>query len=45
MRDGFIKVAAASPRIKVAGCAHNAAAVVSAAAEAAADCIEVRMPE
>ena len=36
MRDGFIKVAAASPRIKVAGCAHNAAAVVSVAAEAAA---------
>ena len=35
MQDGFIRVAAASPAIKVADCAHNAAQVIGAAHEAA----------
>lgn len=35
MQDGFIRVAAASPAIKVADCAHNAAQIIGAAHEAA----------
>lgn len=36
MKDGFIRVACATPKIKVADCAHNAKAIISQAKEAAA---------
>ncbi len=36
MRDGFIKIAAATPDLHVADCAYNAAEVVKLAKEAAA---------
>ena len=36
MRDGFIKVAAATPSIRVADCAHNAAQTIALMREAAA---------
>ncbi|MFR1566066.1 MAG: nitrilase-related carbon-nitrogen hydrolase, partial [Christensenellales bacterium] len=36
MKDGFIKVAAATPEIKVADCAFNASSVISLIAEAEA---------
>ena len=36
MRDGFVKVAAATPRIRVADCAYNAGQVTGLAREAAA---------
>ena len=35
MKDGFLKVAAATPRIRVADCAYNASRVEAMAAEAA----------
>ena len=36
MRDGFIKIAAATPDLHVADCAYNAAEIVKLAKEAAA---------
>ena len=33
MKDGFIKVAAATPEIKVADCKHNAKQIISLAKE------------
>lgn len=35
MKDGFIKVAAATPEIKVADCKHNAKQIISLAKELA----------
>ena len=35
MKDGFIKVAAATPEIKVADCKHNAKQIISLARELA----------
>ena len=35
MKDGFIKVAAATPEIKVADCDHNAKQIISIAKELA----------
>ena len=35
MKDGFLKVAAATPRIRVADCAYNASRIEAMAAEAA----------
>ncbi len=37
MKDGFIKVAAASPQIKIADCAYNAQQILSVMEEAAAN--------
>ena len=34
MKDGFIKVATASPEIRVADCAYNAEQIISAMQEA-----------
>ncbi len=41
MRDGFIKVAAATPKIRVADPAHNAQAVIALMKEAAAQGVKV----
>ncbi|MCC8074506.1 MAG: NAD(+) synthase [Clostridiales bacterium] len=41
MRDGFIKVAAATPSIRVADCAHNAAQTIALMREAAAQGVQV----
>ena len=41
MRDGFIKVAAGTPRIKVADCDHNAGQIIALMEEAAAQGVKV----
>ena len=41
MRDGFIKVAAGTPKIKVADCVHNAQAIISLMEEAADQGVKV----
>ncbi len=41
MKDGFVKIAAATPDIRVADAAHNAASIVSLARELAAKCVKV----
>ena len=46
MRDGFIKVAAGTPRIKVADCDHNAGQIVALMEAAAAQGVKVlALPE
>ena len=46
MRDGFIKVAAGTPKIRVADCAHNADQIISLMKEAAAQGVKVlALPE
>ena len=46
MRDGFIKVAAGTPRIKVADCDHNAGQIIALMEEAAAQGVKVlALPE
>lgn len=35
LRDGFFRVAAVTPKIRVADCAHNAGSILRAAEEAA----------
>ncbi len=46
MRDGFIKVAAGTPRIKVADCDHNAGQIIALMKEAAAQGVKVlALPE
>lgn len=41
MKDGFIKVAAGTPRIRVADCAYNAGQIISLMKEAAAEGVKV----
>ena len=41
MRDGFIKVAAGTPKIKAADCAHNAEAIIALMKDAAAQNVKV----
>ncbi|MDE6550223.1 MAG: NAD(+) synthase [Clostridia bacterium] len=41
MKDGFIKVAAITPAIKVADCAHNAKAIIDAISRAVADGVKL----
>jgi len=41
MRDGYIKVAAGTPKIRVADCVHNAAAVLALMKEAAGEGVQV----
>jgi len=46
MRDGFIKVAAGTPKIRVADCAHNADQIISLMKDAAAQGVNVlALPE
>ena len=46
MQDGFIKVAAGTPKIRVADCAHNARAIIDLMKEAAAQGVKVlSLPE
>ena len=46
MRDGFIKVAAGTPKIRVADCAHNAEEIIGLMREAAAQGVKVlALPE
>ena len=46
MRDGFIKVAAGTPKIKVADCAYNAEQIIALMKEAAAQGVKVlALPE
>ena len=46
MRDGFIKVAAGTPKIKVADCAYNAEQIISLIQTAAAQGVKVlALPE
>ena len=46
MRDGFIKAAAGTPKIKVADCAYNAGKIVALMREAAGQGVKVlALPE
>ena len=46
MRDGFVKVAAGTPKIRVADCHHNAEQIIALMKEAAAQGVKVlALPE
>ena len=46
MRDGFVKVAAGTPKIRVADCDHNAEQIIALVKEAAAQGVKVlALPE